>query len=112
MADRDLWERELGVRPPESFRQTRAWRRPLVERLGLAAELTGHRGCVNAVTWNSAGTRLISGSDDLDVLVWNPWAPGTALKPVTAIKTKHETNIFATHFLPHSGKDNKAAIKF
>ncbi|TRY79897.1 hypothetical protein TCAL_10045 [Tigriopus californicus] len=103
MGDRDLWHRELGVRGSEAFRQGRAWRRPLVERLGLASELAGHRGCVNAVTWNAAGTRLISGSDDLHVLVWDPWAPGSTLKPVNAIKTTHETNIFATHFLPQSG---------
>lgn len=27
----------------------------LVQRLGLSAELYGHRGCVNGLEWNSTG---------------------------------------------------------
>lgn len=27
----------------------------------------GHRGCVNAIAWNSKGSMLISGSDDTRV---------------------------------------------
>ncbi|KAL6504264.1 Protein ALTERED SEED GERMINATION 2 [Orobanche gracilis] len=39
----------------------------LVRKLSLERELEGHRGCVNAISWNSSGSMLISGSDDTQV---------------------------------------------
>jgi WD and tetratricopeptide repeat-containing protein 1 len=39
----------------------------LVRRLSQEQELEGHQGCVNALAWNSNGSLLISGSDDLRV---------------------------------------------
>ena len=35
----------------------------------LAAELAGHRGCVNRLCWNSDGSLLASVSDDTDLII-------------------------------------------
>lgn len=32
------------------------------------SSIKGHTGCVNAISWNSRGSLLISGSDDTQVL--------------------------------------------
>nr|GME00356.1 WD and tetratricopeptide repeats protein 1 isoform X1 [Ipomoea batatas]GME10546.1 WD and tetratricopeptide repeats protein 1 isoform X1 [Ipomoea batatas]GME20979.1 WD and tetratricopeptide repeats protein 1 isoform X1 [Ipomoea batatas] len=39
----------------------------LVRRLSLERELEDHQGCVNTIAWNSRGSLLISGSDDMRV---------------------------------------------
>lgn len=41
------------------------------ERLELMSKLEGHQGCVNCLNFNSSGTRLCSGSDDLDIRIWD-----------------------------------------
>lgn len=40
--------------------------------------LNKHRGCVNTVAFTQDGTRLISGSDDLQLIVWD-WQRGAPL---------------------------------
>lgn len=57
-------------------------------------KLKHHDGCVNSLNFNKSGTLLVSGSDDLHVVVWN-WSKGT---PVHIIRTNHISNVFQTKF--------------
>ncbi|VDN05624.1 unnamed protein product [Thelazia callipaeda] len=74
--------------------------RNFLDRLGLSKTLSGHEGCVNCLQWNATGSILASGSDDLEIRLWN--AEG---KPLCRIKSGHMSNIFSVQFLP-SGKDD------
>lgn len=47
----------------------------LASRLNLARTLEGHDGCVNTCSFFPDGTRLISGSDDLSIRIWD-WDRG------------------------------------
>ncbi|XP_065335984.1 DDB1- and CUL4-associated factor 8-like isoform X2 [Cloeon dipterum] len=72
--------------------------RHAVERLELMYKLEDHNGCVNALHFNESGTRLVSGSDDLRVIVWD-WAIG---KKYLAFESGHRSNVFQTKFMPGS----------
>ncbi|KAF5304543.1 hypothetical protein FQA39_LY09594 [Lamprigera yunnana] len=69
------------------------------QRLELMYKLEKHEGCVNTVNFHPNGSLLVSGSDDLRVIVWD-WKRGTTL---LTFDTKHRGNIFQTKFLPLSG---------
>lgn len=73
--------------------------RRMVERLELMYKMHAHEGCVNALHFNTSGTRLVSGSDDLSVVVWD-WATG---EPVLKYDSGHRSNVFQTKFVPMSG---------
>jgi len=60
------------------------------------APLKGHDGCVNTIRWNSLGTRLVSGSDDCMLNLWD--AHGVMLE---RLHTRHCFNIFDAQFKPH-----------
>lgn len=70
----------------------------LVQRIGMEAELEGHNGCVNCLEWNETGSLLASGSDDVQVIVWDPFSH----RAVGSIMTGHTGNIFTVKFLPNS----------
>ncbi|PAV84313.1 hypothetical protein WR25_16886 [Diploscapter pachys] len=72
----------------------------LIDRIGLAATLEGHQGCVNTLKWNSDGTLLASGSDDRTIIIWLMDEGGQC-----RLQTDHAANIFAVDFLP-SSSDN------
>mmetsp|Transcript_67321 Transcript_67321/g.122883 ORF Transcript_67321/g.122883 Transcript_67321/m.122883 type:complete len:494 (-) Transcript_67321:173-1654(-) len=57
--------------------------------------LVGHQGCVNTLRWNSCGTRLVSGSDDCMLNLWD--ARGVMLE---RLRTQHCFNIFDAQFKP------------
>lgn len=65
-----------------------------VQRLRLTTKLEHHEGCVNSLNFNKSGTLLVSGSDDLHIVVWN-WAKNS---PVHVIRTNHVSNVFQTKF--------------
>jgi WD and tetratricopeptide repeats protein 1 len=67
-----------------------------VSRLSLDAVLEGHMGCVNTVRWNSTGTRLVSGSDDTKLKIWDPCSH----KLLVSWDSGHMGNIFNAHFVP------------
>lgn len=69
-----------------------------MRRLQLEACLDGHQGCVNCLEWNAKGNLLLSGSDDRDVILWDPFK---RVKRST-VKTGHEKNIFSVKFIPNS----------
>ncbi|XP_042229786.1 DDB1- and CUL4-associated factor 8-like isoform X2 [Homarus americanus] len=69
------------------------------KRLELMYKMEFHRGCVNALSFNSTGTRLASGSDDFQIAVWD-WAREKAL---ITFYSGHRNNVFQSKFLPLSG---------
>ncbi|KAI3460063.1 hypothetical protein Pfo_016726 [Paulownia fortunei] len=73
----------------------------LVRRLSLERELEGHRGCVNAIAWNSEGSLLISGSDDTQINIWSY----SSRKLMHSIETGHSANIFCTKFIPETSDE-------
>ena len=89
----------------------------LLKRLGLEAELEGHEGCVNCLEWNENGKLVIlllithtkvamilsvllifclfcsilaSASDDMKVILWDPFRK----KKKLTLQTGHGGNIF------------------
>ncbi|GLG95424.1 Protein will die slowly, partial [Gryllus bimaculatus] len=69
-----------------------------VNRLGLEKELEGHNGCVNCLEWNESGKILASASDDVQVILWDPFLH----KEMHTVQTGHHGNIFSVKFLPKS----------
>ncbi|VDO94965.1 unnamed protein product [Soboliphyme baturini] len=70
----------------------------LIHRLGFSCTLQGHTGCVNCLQWNDAGTLLASGSDDFNVIIWDPFLR----KNLHTIHTGHTNNVFSVKFLPET----------
>ena len=68
------------------------------------AELDGHSGCVNCLSWSADGRMLLSGSDDRTVRIWHAanGVPrrGSTLRS-TSIATDHRHNIFVVKFAPN-----------
>ncbi|CAG9132601.1 unnamed protein product [Plutella xylostella] len=69
--------------------------RSMIDRLGLEKELHGHMGCVNCLEWNHDGSILASASDDLHVILWDPFR----YKALHNLSTGHTGNIFSVKFL-------------
>ena len=85
-------------------------------RLTRSHHLEGHRGCVNAIAWDCSGRWMVSGSDDLQLLLWAPFhrnvrsdsstsASSTSTSTSTAkpyllasVPTAHPSNIFSCKF--------------
>jgi WD repeat-containing protein 42A len=56
----------------------------------------GHHGCVNCINFSFDGSLLVSGSDDLKLVLWD-WERGTSQ---ASLDTDHVANIFQAKFLP------------
>lgn len=87
---KQLIARQLGFISPVLFTRNVTGSVNMVERLKLERKLDGHSGCVNTLNFNSSGDLLASGSDDLDVVVWN-WANG---KKIMRYESGHSGNVF------------------
>ncbi|QDS70920.1 hypothetical protein FKW77_006639 [Venturia effusa] len=75
-----------------------------VKGLDIVNELSGHRGCVNALDWSPSGELLASGSDDTYVRLYE-YLPRTStdqFKLRANIATGHRANIFSVKFMPHT----------
>ncbi|KOC65400.1 WD and tetratricopeptide repeats protein 1 [Habropoda laboriosa] len=70
----------------------------LINRLGLEKELVGHTGCVNCLEWNESGQILASASDDMNIILWDPFKYEKKL----VLHTRHHGNIFSVKFMPKS----------
>ena len=70
----------------------------MTSRLAKSQELDRHTGCVNSISWNEDGSKLVSGSDDRTVVIWG----GYPLSPIIALPTGHRNNVFCATFTPHS----------
>lgn len=71
--------------------------------MALSHKLEKHHGCVNCLNFNKAGNHLVTGSDDLQVIVWN-WAKN---KPIVIQPTGHHTNIFQSKFIENGTTNNQ-----
>ena len=60
---------------PLGYQQQAGRSLSLVHRLRLDRKLANHDGCVNTVAFNPTGERLVSGSDDLHINIWD-WQLG------------------------------------
>lgn len=67
LRDRELW----AQCSPSRIRETVSGSLNLLHRLKLDRLLDGHAGCVNTLSWNHSGEFLLSGSDDLRIVIWN-----------------------------------------
>ncbi|OON19389.1 WD domain, G-beta repeat protein [Opisthorchis viverrini] len=92
--------RERGTRhaDPQTFSELVQGSLWAVSRLHLENKFKCHRGCVNALTFNSSGNLIASGSDDLKVVVTN-WI---TKEQVAKYSTGHAMNIFHVKFLPET----------
>nr|XP_042907928.1 DDB1- and CUL4-associated factor 8 [Parasteatoda tepidariorum] len=96
-----LTSRQYGHRlnySPDLFRYKCYGSLHMVERLELMDKMKRHDGCVNALNFNSTGTKLASGSDDLDIVVWD-WTIG---EPLFDYNSGHRSNVFQAKFMPLS----------
>lgn len=92
------WQREINDQVHRSFQRNLQVTPDLIKRLGLEVELEGHTGCVNCLEWNETGSLLASGSDDVQVIIWDPFLH----RSVAVVRTGHQGNIFSVKFLPAS----------
>ncbi|XP_063696061.1 DDB1- and CUL4-associated factor 8-like [Culicoides brevitarsis] len=86
--------RTLAGRDPQMFKTRVMGSLNFVERLELMAKLDKHTGCVNGLNFSQDGHLLASGSDDLNVVLWN-WASGTVSR---VFRSGHHQNVFQTKF--------------
>lgn len=75
-----------------------------IERLELMSKLEEHLGCVNCLGFSKNGLYLLSGSDDLRVILWNWYNQ----KTIKIASSKHKKNIFQTKFYDESNEQLKA----
>uniref|UniRef100_A0A8C7R3A8 Ddb1 and cul4 associated factor 6 n=1 Tax=Oncorhynchus mykiss TaxID=8022 RepID=A0A8C7R3A8_ONCMY len=73
-------------------------RREFVQRLKLEATLNVHDGCVNTISWNDTGEYILSGSDDTNLVITNPYNR----KVKATIRSGHRANIFSAKFMPQT----------
>lgn len=85
-----LQSRQIGILSPKNFTRDTSGSSGLVKRLMLHDKLVHHDGCVNTLHFNMSGDLLASGSDDLDIVIWD-WAKG---KKKLAYESGHSSNVF------------------
>jgi len=92
----DLLSLQLGLKMAPSFTQRRCGSVDLVKRLKLAYKLSGHEGCVNSLHFNQSGSKIASGSDDLNIIVWE-WEKN---RKMLQFNSGHKANVFQSKFMP------------
>lgn len=98
----ELFKRQCGYSNQyhsDLFRLRASGSLHMVERLELMYKMKHHDGCVNSLHFNCSGTRLASGSDDLNIVIWD-W---TISEPVLIYDSGHRSNVFQAKFIPYSG---------
>ncbi|XP_049781541.1 WD and tetratricopeptide repeats protein 1-like isoform X1 [Schistocerca cancellata] len=89
-------QREIRETVARHFQQKLHVTDTLVRRLELEATLQGHNGCVNCLEWNAAGSVLASASDDVQIILWDPFKH----KKLHTFPSGHHGNVFTVKFLP------------
>ncbi|KAG8623676.1 hypothetical protein KVT40_008652 [Elsinoe batatas] len=98
--DRELRDYQIPSRRVRTAYGRSEW----VDNLDIVNELSGHSGCVNALSWSKSGQLLASGSDDkhLNIQKYQPEDQNTQFTLATTVATGHTANIFSVKFMPHS----------
>ncbi|KAG7463499.1 hypothetical protein MATL_G00177260 [Megalops atlanticus] len=97
----DLRKRSIGCYEPSAVRINYLGRSEFVQRLKLEASLNVHDGCVNTICWNDTGEYILSGSDDMNLVISNPYnRKGSPHQVKAAIRSGHRANIFSAKFMP------------
>lgn len=94
----DVRKRSLGLGDPSELRINYLGRREFIQKLKLEATLSVHDGCVNSISWNDTGEYILSGSDDTNLVISNPYNK----KILTTIRSGHRANIFSAKFMPQT----------
>ncbi len=87
---KSLHSRELGFSTPHLFTRNVTGSLNMVQKFKLERKLEYHTGCVNTLNFNETGDVLASGSDDLNVVLWD-WARG---KKKFHYESGHTGNVF------------------
>jgi len=85
-----LYSRQQGILNPSQFVKDTCGSQVLVGRLKQLKPLVHHNGCVNTLHFSPSGDLLASGSDDLDIAIWD-WAKH---KKVLSYDSGHASNVF------------------
>ncbi|GAB0094585.1 DDB1- and CUL4-associated factor 8 [Sergentomyia squamirostris] len=88
--------RTMAGRSTHMFERRFGGSRHAVERLELMVKLQEHDGCVNSLNFNRAGNLLVSGSDDLKIILWK-WA--SQEQSYFSFDSHHTANVFQTKFM-------------
>ncbi|XP_017029903.1 DDB1- and CUL4-associated factor 8 isoform X2 [Drosophila kikkawai] len=88
-----------GHTSTHSFAQGYYGSRLVIEQMSLLHEMSQHSGCVNCLNFNRSGDLVCSGSDDLNIIVWD-WAKN---EPRHKFRSGHSMNIFQTKFIDSAG---------
>jgi WD40 repeat protein len=91
-----LYKRSSGAITSHQFQSGLFSSQNCMDRVESSGDLVGHRGCVNAINFNVDGSLIVTGSDDKTVKIWN-----TADRRCITTLYGHQSNVFATNFLPH-----------
>lgn len=87
---KSLRTRELGLSKPYLFTRNVTGSLNMIQKFKLERKLEYHGGCVNTLNFNETGDVLVSGSDDLNVVLWD-WACG---KKKFHYESGHTGNVF------------------
>ncbi|XP_038058994.1 DDB1- and CUL4-associated factor 6-like isoform X3 [Patiria miniata] len=89
-------QRGLGFSNERATREAIIGSTDFMQRLKLEHKLDIHRGCVNTICWNDSGYRILSGADDKQLCISDPYKR----KKLTSIASGHRANIFSAKFMP------------
>lgn len=100
-----LLQRQLGIRDGKSKKPKKPIGFTLDTISGNQFVSCGemkHDGCINALSWNYDGSRLLTGSDDRQIKLWSVNNVEDEVILLQSLFTRHRHNIFQNDFLPNS----------
>ncbi|KAK6144486.1 hypothetical protein DH2020_021306 [Rehmannia glutinosa] len=92
----EFYKREMGLCPTRNYSRRVSASQTLIEHIDLYGKLNGHKGCVNTVAFTSTGEILLSGSNDLQIMLWD-WATE---KLICSYPFGHFLEILQARFMP------------
>ncbi|TVU47464.1 hypothetical protein EJB05_07067 [Eragrostis curvula] len=92
----EVGRREIGSSFPRASSRRISGSEDIVMRMIKYGELKGHDGCVNTVSFNPSGDLLVSGSDDMNIILWDWLAKTKRL----VYPSGHQENVFHARVMP------------